>query len=743
MSITLSDFYKNLKIFKVVTGGGGIGDLLAVNNLSDVANTDTSRVNLSAPKISSSTGSPQGVLAGLVGDFYVDTAAVSDKFYVCVLAGDAISAVWELQTGLPTDLQIAYNAGSGDITLASNKPFSITRAASGQFRGISPVKGTSSDGGGIPAPEEGEFFFTTDEISGSRRFQVFHTSGALSNIDHVAYLDDIPTVSLQSAYENGNTIDLNSSDKFNVNSFEKSLALLGGYSINSGGSGYTVGDILTVDGGTGTPIQFRVSIESAGVITQALLVRTGEYTVAPSLVAATVSGGTGSGATFDLTLVNTNTVEVGANFAATGGAILGGLAGGTLLPYETLAVSSKGGDGGFIRGAVTSTQALNRILALAPNNGLFGVYNANTGRYVGSSALQFKEFAYTEDLQSVTLQQSYSNGSTINLAENVPVEISSFEQSAQQAFTLDNPGIGYDVGQILFAGDSSAAKILVEAVNISGEITQAKIIEEGTYTTIPSNPVNVTGGTGAGAAFNLLYQNKNVDSDSDVFKTTGGMIVGRAATLPDYAIADLGSQNVGDNRSILVSTLDNSEETRLLAKSPVNSVFWYNSDISRFRTVISGVAKTILIDDDLTLDDSTGECGFVENAAETVVSGSGVYYKPAGTYIPNELAGFTHLNGVLTYTGVITKKFRISISSTVSLNLVSGSINLAISHNGGVLGRSRQGADLNGISPSYVNISCNSILTLANGDTVSSVVSNETSTDNITVKNLSVSVSSI
>ena len=541
MSITLSDFYKNLKIFKVVTGGGAIGDLLAVNNLSDVANTDTSRVNLSAPKISSSTGSPQGVLAGLVGDFYVDTAAASDKFYVCVLAGDAINAVWELQTGLPTDLQIAYNAGSGNITLASNKPFSITRAASGQFRGISPVKGTSSDGGGIPAPEEGEFFFTTDEISGSRRFQVFHTSGALSNIDHVAYLDDIPTVSLQSAYENGNTIDLNSSDKFNVNSFEKSLALLGGYSINSGGSGYTVGDILTVDGGTGTPIQFRVSIESAGVITQALLVRTGEYTVAPSLVAATVSGGTGSGATFDLTLVNTNTVEVGANFAATGGAILGGLAGGTLLPYETLAVSSKGGDGGFIRGAVTSTQALNRILALAPNNGLFGVYNANTGRYVGSSALQFKEFAYTEDIPVI----------------------------------------------------------------------------------------------------------------------------------------------------------------------------------------------------------ATGDCGFVENATETVVSGAGVYYKPAGTYIPNELAGFTHLNGVLTYTGVITKKFRISISSTVSLNLVSGSINLAISHNGGVLGRSRQGADLNGISPSYVNISCNSILTLANGDTVSSVVSNETSTDNITVKNLSVSVSSI
>lgn len=560
----------------------------------------------------------------------------------------------------------------------------------------------------------------------------------LRNADGTKFSIDNIFQDLQSAYNKGNTIDLNSSDKFNINSFEQSTTRNTGVILKNGGTGYTVGDELTILGGTtAQPVRVIVSTESAGVILSVQKIEKGVYTVLPPIIDAVVTGGTGTGALFDLNFEPSNITEDGLFFKSTGGIIAGN---NTLLSKYLIAdFRNDNGDTRVIALPSMSTASQARLLSITPSKE-FVWYNSAENRITTSLQGVVKYVSYLED---ITRQLSYQNNPIINLSEAAPSVTNSFEQSAQQAFTLDNPGIGYDVGQILFTGDSSAAKILVEAVNISGEITQAKIIEEGTYTTIPSNPVNVTGGTGDGAAFNLLYQSKSVNSDSDTFKTTGGMIVGRAATLPDYAVVDLGSENVGDNRSILVSTLDTSEETRLLAKSPVNSVFWYNSDINRFRTLISGVAKTILIDDDLTLDDSTGECGFVENATETVVSGAGVYYKPAGTYIPNELAGFTHLNGVLTYTGVVTKKFRISISSTVSLNLVSGSINLAVSHNGGLLGRSRQGADLDGTSPSYVNISSNSILTLANGDTVSSVVSNLTSTDNITVKNLSVSVSSI
>jgi hypothetical protein len=83
--------------------------LLSAKNLSDVTSTDTSRTNLSVPKISSGTGSPQGVVAGVLGDLYIDTIASTDKFYVCIVAGTAITATWQVQTNLSGALLVANN----------------------------------------------------------------------------------------------------------------------------------------------------------------------------------------------------------------------------------------------------------------------------------------------------------------------------------------------------------------------------------------------------------------------------------------------------------------------------------------------------------------------------------------------------------------------------------------------------------------------------------------------------------
>jgi hypothetical protein len=83
--------------------------LLSAKNLSDVTNTGTSRTNLSVPKISSGTGSPQGVVAGVLGDLYIDTIASTDKFYVCIVAGTAITATWQVQTNLSGALLVANN----------------------------------------------------------------------------------------------------------------------------------------------------------------------------------------------------------------------------------------------------------------------------------------------------------------------------------------------------------------------------------------------------------------------------------------------------------------------------------------------------------------------------------------------------------------------------------------------------------------------------------------------------------
>jgi hypothetical protein len=67
--------------------------------------------------------------------------------------------------------------------------------------------------------------------------------------------------------------------------------------IVSGGTGYTVNDVLTVVGGTGTAATITVTTVSGGVITGANYATGGTYSVLPTLPVS-VTGGTGSSATF-------------------------------------------------------------------------------------------------------------------------------------------------------------------------------------------------------------------------------------------------------------------------------------------------------------------------------------------------------------------------------------------------------------------------------------------------------------
>lgn len=71
--------------------------------------------------------------------------------------------------------------------------------------------------------------------------------------------------------------------------------------IVSGGTGYTINDILTLTGGTFTEAgKFKVITTSSGVITGVIPVSPGTYTVDASNPVST-TGGTGSGATFTIT----------------------------------------------------------------------------------------------------------------------------------------------------------------------------------------------------------------------------------------------------------------------------------------------------------------------------------------------------------------------------------------------------------------------------------------------------------
>ena len=79
------------------------------------------------------------------------------------------------------------------------------------------------------------------------------------------------------------------------------IGLINVTSIANGGTGYTVGNTLTISGGTFTvACQLTVTAVSGGVITAASVATGGSYTVAPTNPVS-VTGGSGSGATFNLT----------------------------------------------------------------------------------------------------------------------------------------------------------------------------------------------------------------------------------------------------------------------------------------------------------------------------------------------------------------------------------------------------------------------------------------------------------
>lgn len=68
----------------------------------------------------------------------------------------------------------------------------------------------------------------------------------------------------------------------------------------SAGSGYLAADVLTIAGGTGTAAQITVDAVSGGAITAFTVTNRGSYSVLPTYAPATVTGGTGSSATFYL-----------------------------------------------------------------------------------------------------------------------------------------------------------------------------------------------------------------------------------------------------------------------------------------------------------------------------------------------------------------------------------------------------------------------------------------------------------
>jgi hypothetical protein len=94
---------------------------------------------------------------------------------------------------------------------------------------------------------------------------------------------------------------------------------------------------------------------------------------------------------------------------------------------------------------------------------------------------------------------------------STPANLAAFANVAQEALTVavaaGGGGTGYQVGDILYlvGGAFEAPTRLEVTAEVGNVITGVSIDEEGAYSSVPSNPVSVTGGSGVGATFDLTW----------------------------------------------------------------------------------------------------------------------------------------------------------------------------------------------------------------------------------------------
>jgi len=148
-----------------------------------------------------------------------------------------------------------------------------------------------------------------------------------------------------------------------------------------------------------------------------------------------------------------------------------------------------------------------------------------------------------------------------------------------------NGGTGYTVGNILTISGGTVINAAPQLIRVdtvsSGVITGISVASFGQYTTLPANPVSVTGGSGSGATFNLsnfsyvnhLITNAGsgyIEQPTVTFSGGGGSGAAAYATVGGQAIV----KSIG---SVLSFSVAGGEGFRVTDSSPATSSAYWNA----------------------------------------------------------------------------------------------------------------------------------------------------------------------
>jgi hypothetical protein len=133
---------------------------------------------------------------------------------------------------------------------------------------------------------------------------------------------------------------------------------------------------------------------------------------------------------------------------------------------------------------------------------------------------------------------------------------------------------------------------------------------------------------------------------------------------------------------------------------------------------------------------SVGHFTMIDNTAATTISASNTYVKISGTTSANSNnKQVSHTSNKLTYTGTETKLF--TATSSLSLSGTNGDdISIRIAKNGTTLSGSQIRVTISGNGHVEV-LAVQSLISMATNDYLEMFITNNTSTNSVTVKNMS------
>lgn len=277
-----------------------------------------------------------------------------------------------------------------------------------------------------------------------------------------------------------------------------------GATIFNSGSGYSVGDVLTVLGGNGVFCTLSVtSVNLSGSVLSVNVINPGNYTTIPPVVDAetSVSPSGGTACTLNLT-IGLKSIAVsngGTNYVAAPRVVINSGSGTGATAYATI-----------YGGSVTN------IVVTNPGYGYLNISSIDLD--TGSNATAVASLLPTSVASTVLTNDG---GETYVSIPNVTVTPLGNNATIGTVYmkvisvTMISSGKNYAVGDSLLVSGGSAVEnawIKVTSVDSAGRILAYILESGGSYTSLPgliSNPVN--GGTGTLAAFNLTVGVGSID----------------------------------------------------------------------------------------------------------------------------------------------------------------------------------------------------------------------------------------